>query len=78
MINNIKYFSIRLFATVTTKQGALIIAGYDVSISSNVRTVACYNSEGWNKLDDLQTGRHRHRAIVNGDKVYIVGGVGEQ
>ena len=68
------YFSIRLFATVTTEQGALIIGGYH---GSSVATVACYNS-GWSRLDDLQSVRHNHRAIINGDKVYVIGGSGLQ
>ena len=66
------FFSIRLFATVTTGQGALIIGGNDNSV---VATVACYNS-GWSRLDDLQSVRHLHRAIINGDKVYVIGGGG--
>ena len=38
-----------------------------------VATVACYNS-GWSGLDDLQSGRHAHRSIINGDGVYVIGG----
>ena len=70
--NNL-YFSIYEFATVTTEQGALIIGGTDGD--SAVATVACYNGSGWTKLDDLQSPRYQHRAIINGDKVYVVGGV---
>ena len=66
------YFSIRLFATVTTGQGALVIGGYPA-----VATVACYNS-GWSRLDDLQSTRYGHRAIINGDKVYVIGGSGQK
>ena len=66
------FSSIRLFATVTTGQGALIIGGYD---GSDVATVACYNS-GWSRLDDLQSTRRNHRAIINGDRVYVIGGYG--
>ena len=57
---------------MTTTQGALIIGGWDGSAAS--RTVACYNNAGWTKLDDLQTARYAHRAVVNGDKVYVIGG----
>ena len=71
------HFSIRYFATVTTEQGALIIGGYDVGLGSVVDTVACFNS-GWSRLDDLQSARSNHRAIINGDKVYVVGGWGKQ
>ena len=39
-----------------------------------VATIACYNNKDWTKLDDLQSARDNHRAIINGDKIYIVGG----
>ena len=68
------YFSISRYATVTTSQGALIIGG--VGEVGEVATVACYNNAGWSRLDDLQSTRRYHRAIVNGDKVYIIGGNG--
>ena len=65
------YFSISGYGTVTTSQGAIFIGGFD---GSYVATVACYNHAGWSKLDDLQSVRGYHRAIINGDKVYVVGG----
>ena len=71
------YFSIFRYASVTTKQGALIIGGTsnnDIALN----TVACYNNSTWTKLDDLQTARYAHRAIVNGNKVYVIGGIGIQ
>ena len=40
---------------------------------SDVATVACFNDAGWSRLDDLQASRRGHRAIINGDKVYIIG-----
>ena len=70
------YFSIFGYATVTTSQGALIIGGY--SDDGVVTTVACYNNAGWSKLDDLQSTRYYHRAIINGDKVYVIGGLGNK
>ena len=70
------YFSIYYYATVTTSQGALFIGGY--GDGSEVATVACYNNAGWSRLDDLQSTRYTHRAIINGDKVYVVGGKYEQ
>ena len=69
------YFSIYGYATVTTSQGALIIGGYG---GVEVATVACYNSAGWSRLDDLQSTRYGHRAIINGDKVYVIGGNGKK
>ena len=41
-----------------------------------VTTVACYNNAGWSRLDDLQSTRVDHRAIINGEKVYVTGGQG--
>jgi len=70
------YFSICKYATVTTSQGALIIGGY--SDGSDVATVACYNNAGWSKLDNLQSTRSWHRAMINGDKVYVIGGSGNK
>ena len=60
-----------MYATVTTNQGALFIGG---DAGAQVATVACYNNEGWSRLDELQSTRRYHRAIINGDKVYVVGG----
>ena len=77
-VNLKECFSITLFATVTTEQGALIIGGSPDSANSAIATVACYNNSGWSRLDDLQSARQQHRAIINGDKVYVIGGLGNQ
>jgi len=66
-------FSIQYFGTVTTGQGALIIGGHD---GAAVATVACYNGNEWMKLNDLQSPRYGHRAIIDGDKINIIGGSG--
>ena len=79
MFSNLNYIlSIFYYATVTTSQGALIIGGYCFGCTpyGPVATVASYNEAGWKKLDDLQSTRDRHRAIVNGDKVFVIGGSG--
>ena len=65
-------FSIYKYATVTTSKGALFIGGY--ADGSIVATVTSYNTDYWSKLNDLQSIRSYHRAIINGDKVYVVGG----
>ena len=70
------YFSIWGYGTVTTSQGALFLGGY--SSVGGVATVACYNNEGWSRFDDLKSTRHYHRAVINGDKVFLVGGNGKQ
>ena len=69
------YFRIWNFGTVTTAKGALVIGGY--SNDHIVATVACYNKSGWSRLDDLQSARSDHRAIINGEKVYVIGGTGK-
>lgn len=78
MFSNLNYIlSISGYATVTTSQGALIIGGYCFGCTpGEVATVASYNEDGWKKLDDLQSTRYGHRAIVNGDKVFVIGGSG--
>ena len=66
------YYSIYNYATVTTEKGAIIIGGY--GDGAPIGTVACYKGSGWSRLDDLQSSRSGARAIINGDKVYIIGG----
>ena len=69
--------SISGYATVTTSQGALIIGGYCDSCSPYVvATVGSFNGEGWKQLDNLQSPRYGHRAIVNAEKVFVIGGGG--
>ena len=58
---------------MTTKKGALIIGGWSGTFLS---TVASFDGINWNKLNDLNSSRRAHRAIVNGNKVYVVGGQG--
>ena len=67
-------FSISAYATVTTSQGALIIGGYNGKES--VTTIADYtgNASGWTQIGDLHIARNGHRAIINVDQVFVVGG----
>ena len=58
---------------MTTKKGALIIGGWSGAFLS---TVASFDGINWKKLNDLNSARRAHRAIVNGNKVYVVGGQG--
>ena len=61
---------------MTTSQGAMIIGGncWGSEPEDEGRVVALYNEDGWKRLADLQTQRKGHRAIVNGDKVFVIGG----
>ena len=65
---------------MTTSQGALIIGGnvWGSESEDEGRIVALYNDDGWTRLADLQSQRKGHRAIVNGDKVFVVGGFQDQ
>ena len=58
---------------MTTKKGALVIGGWDGTFLS---TVARFDGSRWKKLNDLLSSRRAHRAIVNGNKVYVIGGQG--
>ena len=42
-----------------------------------VSTVALYNGSGWSKVGDLHSNRYNHRAITNGQKIFVIGGSGE-
>ena len=64
--------SIYRYATVTTDQGELILGGTDSN--GDLATVSCFNNSDWSKLNDLQSTRYSHRAIMNGNKVYVIGG----
>ena len=62
---------------MTTSEGVLIIGGKcwgsDPEIQGQI--VALYNDDGWKRLDDLHSKREGHRAIVNGDKIFVIGGM---
>ena len=58
---------------MTTPKGALIIGGWSGTFIS---TVASFDGSSWKQLNDLLSSRRAHRAIVNGNKIYVVGGQG--
>ena len=62
---------------MTTSQGVHIIGGkcWGCEPDDRNRIVALYNDDGWKRLDDLQSKREGHRAIVNGDKIFVIGGI---
>ena len=65
--NTVNFYSIYRYATVTTTEGAIFIGG------ASLANVYLYNSSGWTRLDNLHTSREYHRAIINGDKIYVIG-----
>ena len=52
----------------------MIIGGYNGKES--VSTIADYtgNASGWTQIGDLHVARNGHRAIINVDQVFVVGG----
>ena len=67
---------------MTTSEGLLIIGGKcwgsdceDNQTNPTSQIVALYNDDGWKRLDDLHSKREGHRAIVNGDKIFVIGGM---
>ena len=63
---------------MTTSQGAIIIGGkcWNSDPEDEFRIVALFNDDGWHKLANLHSKREGHRAIINGDKVFVIGGIG--
>ena len=49
-----------------------------VKESVDMATVACYSNLKWERLDYLQSVLLGHRAIINADKVYVIGGTATQ
>ena len=63
---------------MTTSEGVLIIGGHcwgSEDSEDHGQIVALYNDDGWKRLDDLYSKREGHRAIVNGDKIFVIGGM---
>ena len=65
---------------MTTSEGLLIIGGkcWGRDCEDNRQIIALYNDDGWTRLDDLHSKREGHRAIVNGDKIVVIGGSGDK
>ena len=61
---------------MTTSQGAIIIGGksWGSDPEDEGRIVALYNDDGWKRLENLHSKHEGHRAIVNGDKIFVIGG----
>ena len=65
-------FSIYDYGVISRKSSVLIIGGYcDGSVSS---LIAKYTIDKWEHVGNLQNSRRSHRAIANGDRIYVVGG----
>jgi len=55
----------------------LIIGGFfdDISSSTIARYKLSTTIEEWSKIGNLQQPRSGHRAMINGNRIYVVGGV---
>ena len=70
----IEILSINTYATVTTDDGVLIIGGFDNSRA--VADVALFDGTNWSSMGLLHGARTGHNAVVNADKLFVIGGEG--
>ena len=56
-----------------SRQSSVFGGKCDDNVSS---LVAKYSIDKWERVGNLQDSRHNHRAIANGDQIYVVGGTG--
>ena len=62
------------YAVVSRESSVLIIGGTCQSVYST--RVAKYTLDKWTEVGNLQKARNGPRAILNGDRMYVVGGAG--
>ena len=67
-------FSIYRYGVISRKSSVLIIGGICDGSSSSL--IAKYTIDKWERVGNLQHSRAYHRAIANGDRIYVVGGRG--
>ena len=58
---------------VSRESSVLIIGGLCNGVTTSI---AKYTLDNWEHVGNLQKGRCSHRAISNGDRIYVVGGYG--
>ena len=68
-------FSMRRYGVISRKSSVLIIGGRIDGKDSSL--IAKYTIDKWELVGNLQTPRNGHRAIANGDRIYVVGGHGK-
>ena len=69
-------FSIYRYGLISRQSSVLIMgARCDGNVSSSL--IAKYTIDEWERVGNLQYPRHYHRAISNGDRIYVVGGSGK-
>ena len=67
-------FSIKRYGVISRKSSVLIIGG--ICDGSDSSLIAKYTDDKWEPVGNLQHSRRAHRAISNGDRIYVVGGEG--
>ena len=73
-------FRICNYGLVSQASSVLIFGGWcQQSVEENyvsTSLIARYTLDKWELVGNLQQARHGHRAISNGDRIYVVGGYG--
>ena len=59
---------------ISRESSVLIIGGYCDGYAYS--RIAKYTLDKWEQVGNLQQNRYEHRAIANGDRIYVVGGSG--
>ena len=70
--SGLQIFSISRYGGISHRSSVLIIGGYCDGIRSSL--IARYTDNKWERARNLQKSRAGHRAIANGDRIYVVGG----
>ena len=81
---NLKFLSfISYYSTISTEESAYFIGGcakFNCEIPPWSRRegystiIARYFNDQWVHVGDLTTGRYKHRSLLVGNRVYIIGG----
>ena len=69
-------FRITQYGVVNRVSSVLIIGGTCDGRDYNL--VAKYKLDEWTQVGNLKTNRSRHRAIASGNRIFVVGGYGNQ
>ena len=70
----IHFFSIYRYGVISRQSSVLIFGGFCDGTSASL--IAKYTIDQWERVGNLQNSRLSHRAIANGDRIYVVGGEG--
>lgn len=71
----IDQFRIYRYAAVSRESSVFIMGGDCNGSYKGWSLIAKYTLDKWEKVGNLQNDRYALRAIPNGDRIYVVGGV---